>query len=105
MAKAVIAYDKDLPEVPDRRYWEMPSSYLVKDISAPTGWREEKSGRRPSMLMLVKNLRHAVDQWRERGYPVSQPTKCAPSSRRQAGKLMIFLANTSPNRKCHDRHE
>src|SRR5262245_59279749 len=71
MAKSVIAYDKDLPEIPDRCYWERPSSFLVKDTAAPNGWREEKSGRRPSLLMLVKNLRHAVDQWRERGYPGS----------------------------------
>ena len=42
MAKAVIAYDKDLPEIPGRRPWEKPSSYLVKDDAAPTGWREER---------------------------------------------------------------
>jgi len=28
MAKPVISYDKDLPEVPDRRSWERPDSYL-----------------------------------------------------------------------------
>jgi type III restriction enzyme len=69
MAKSVIAYDKDLPEIPDRCYWQRPSSYLVKDSAALNGWREEKASRRPSMLMLVKKLRHFVDQWRERGYP------------------------------------
>jgi len=37
MAKAVIAYDKDLPEIPGRRPWEKPTSYLVKDDAAPTG--------------------------------------------------------------------
>ena len=45
MAKAVIAYDKDLPEIPGRRPWEKPTSFLVKDDAAPTGWRED--GPRP----------------------------------------------------------
>lgn len=68
MAKAVIAYDKDLPEIPDRRPWEKPTSYLVKDDSAATGWRVDESGRRPSRLLLVPKLRAAVDAWRARGY-------------------------------------
>jgi len=69
MAKAVIAYDKELPEIPDRRPWERPTSYLVKDDAVPTGWREEKSGRRPSQLLLVSKIRAAVDAWRDKGYP------------------------------------
>jgi type III restriction enzyme len=69
MARAVIAYDKDLPEIPGRRPWEKPTSYLVKDDAAPTGWREETSGRRPSRLLLVPKIRAAVDAWREQGYP------------------------------------
>ena len=36
MARAVIAYHKDLPEIPGRRPWEKPISYLVKDDAAPT---------------------------------------------------------------------
>ena len=44
MARAVIAYDKDLPEVPDRRAWERSSSFLVKDPAAPNGWREDARG-------------------------------------------------------------
>ena len=32
---AVIAYDKDLPEIPGRRPWEEPTSFLVKDDAAP----------------------------------------------------------------------
>lgn len=39
MARAVIAYDKDLPEIRGRRPWENPTSYLVKDGAAPSGWR------------------------------------------------------------------
>jgi type III restriction enzyme len=69
MARAVIAYDKDLPEIPGRRPWEKPTSYLLKDDKAPTGWRENTSGRRPSHLLLVPKIRTAVDAWREQTYP------------------------------------
>jgi len=68
MAKPVIAYDKDLPEIPGRRPWEKPTSYLVKDDATATGWREETSGRRPSRLLLVPKIRAAVDAWRDGGY-------------------------------------
>jgi type III restriction enzyme len=68
MAKAVIAYDKDLPEIPGRRPWEKPTSYLVKDVAAPTGWRVDESGRRPSRLLLVPKIRAAVDAWRDGRY-------------------------------------
>lgn len=68
MRKAVIAYDKDLPEIPGRRPWEMPTSYLVKDDMAETGWRVDESGRRPSRLLLVPKIRAAVDAWRQGGY-------------------------------------
>lgn len=68
MAKAVIKYDKDLPEIQDRRPWEKPESYLVKDDSEPTGWREDTSGRRPTKLLLVPNIRDEVDVWRDDGY-------------------------------------
>jgi type III restriction enzyme len=69
MANAVIAYDKDLPAIPGRCPWEKPNSYLVKDDAAPTGWREDTSGRRPSRLLLVPKIRAAVDAWREQNYP------------------------------------
>jgi len=68
MPKSVIAYDKDLPEIPGRRPWEKPTSYLVKDDAAATGWREDTSGRRPSRLLLVPKIRAAVDEWRAGGY-------------------------------------
>lgn len=68
MPKSVIAYDKDLPEIPGRRPWERPISYLVKDDAAPTGWREDASGRRPSRLLLVPEIREQVNAWRESGY-------------------------------------
>lgn len=69
MPKSVIAYDKDLPEIPDRRPWERPDSFLVKDEAATTGWRVDHSGRRTSHLLLVNKLRAAVDDWREYDYP------------------------------------
>ena len=68
MPRAVIAYDKDLPEIPGRLPWEKPTSFLVKD-APPAGWREDTSGRRPSRLLLVPKIRAAVDAWREQGYP------------------------------------
>jgi hypothetical protein len=66
--KSVIAYDKDLPEIPGRRPWERPIQHLVKDESAPTGWRVA-DGRRDSRLLLVPKIRTAVDTWRDAGYP------------------------------------
>ena len=51
MAKAVIAYHKDLPEIPGRRPWEKPTSYLVKDDAATTGWRVDNSDRRTEPIV------------------------------------------------------
>ncbi|MCS7001990.1 MAG: DEAD/DEAH box helicase family protein, partial [Dehalococcoidia bacterium] len=67
MAKSVIAYDRDLPEIPGRRPWEKPAQHLVKDDNAPTGWRIAE-GRRPSPLLLVPRIRKQVDAWRDGGY-------------------------------------
>jgi len=50
MAQSFIAYDKDLPEIPGRCPWEKPASFLVKDETAPNGWRVNEEGRRPSKL-------------------------------------------------------
>lgn len=68
MSRTVIAYDKELPEIPDRRPWEKPTSFLVKDDKVESGWREDDSGRRPSRLLLVPKIRAEVDAWRDRGY-------------------------------------
>ncbi len=68
MARAVIAYDKELPEIPGRLPWEKPAQHLVKDDAAPTGWRVE-AGRRESQILLVPKIRKAVDEWRAGGYP------------------------------------
>jgi type III restriction enzyme len=68
MSHSVIDYDKVLPEIPDRRPWEKPVSFLIKDDAALTGWRVDDSGRRPSRLLLVPKIRDQVDAWREGGY-------------------------------------
>ena len=68
MARAVIRYDKDLPEIRGHQPWERPTSHLVKDDDAPTGWREDDSGRRPSVLLLPPKIRDKVDAWRRGGY-------------------------------------
>ena len=58
MAKAVIAYDKDLPEIPGRRPWEKPTSYLVKDDAAPTGWRvDTRAAARASCCWCRRSAR------------------------------------------------
>ena len=67
MAKSVIVYDKDLPEIAGRLPWTPPTSHLVKDETAQAGWREEGE-RRPSGLLLVPKIRAEVDAWRESGY-------------------------------------
>ena len=68
MARAVIRYDKHLPEIRDRRPWERPTSHLIKDDGEPTGWREDDSGRRPSPLLLPPKIRDEADTWRDGGY-------------------------------------
>ncbi len=67
MVKAVISYDKDLPEIPDRRAWEKPTQFLRKKKHSQDDF-EIVEERRPSKLLLVNKLRQAVDDWRE-GYP------------------------------------
>ncbi len=64
MAKAIISYDKELPEIPDHWPWEKPTSFLVKDPTAESGWRVDASGRRPSHLLLIAKRQSAVNQWR-----------------------------------------
>jgi type III restriction enzyme len=68
MPRSVIAYDKDLPEIPGRLPWRKPDAHLVKDGKAETGWRVAP-GRRESRLLLVPKIRTAVDEWRNQGYP------------------------------------
>jgi type III restriction enzyme len=69
MPRSIIAYDRDLPEIPDRCPWEKPAAFLVKDSAAIGGWRINETERRPSKMLLVKKLRADVDRWRDDGYP------------------------------------
>ena len=69
MHKSSVRYDQPLPEIAGRRPWERPTSFLVEDDTAPSGWRVDASGRRPSELALVPEIRKAVDDWRGAGYP------------------------------------
>jgi type III restriction enzyme len=68
MSKAVITYDKDLPEIPDRQPHLPPTAYLRK-TAGTTDQYEVVEARRPSQMLLVNRLRKAVDQWRKDGYP------------------------------------
>ncbi len=68
MPRSVIAYDKDLTEIPGRLPWLKPDAHLVKDGKAETGWRVAP-GRRESRLLLVPKIRAAVNDWRDQGYP------------------------------------
>ena len=73
MPKAVISYDKDLPEVPDRQAHLKPDCHLIKKTAEEY---EIVEGRRPSKMLLVNRLREAVDRWRDDGYPgVSSVTR------------------------------
>ena len=47
---------------------EEPTSHLVKDETASTGWREQE-GRRDSQIFLVPKIRNEVSRWRGAGYP------------------------------------
>ncbi len=66
MPKAIISYDKDLPEIPDRLAHEPPTSYLAKKKGSKDEF-EIIEGRRPSNLLLINKLRKAVEDWRTSG--------------------------------------
>lgn len=65
MARAVVSYDKDLPEIPDRALQAHlpPTAYLRRKEGAPNEF-EVVDGRRPSGLLMIDDLRAAVDYWR-----------------------------------------
>lgn len=71
--ETIIQYDRTLPYIEDRDSKKKPSSYLVKD--GENSYKVVK-GRRPSTMLLVNNLRKAVDDWRDNDYPgVTETTK------------------------------
>lgn len=66
MGETVISYDKALPEIPGRTPHTRPDAYLEK---LGEGDYAVRQGRRPSNMFLVDELRAAVDDWRNEGYP------------------------------------
>ena len=67
----VITLEHALPEVPDRKPWDIPNSYLEKDGN---GGYKVKTGRRPSKTLFVNKIRTEVDEWRANGYPKASST-------------------------------
>jgi len=74
VAKSVIGYDKDLPEVPTRagQAHLPPEAYLRKKSEDDF---EVVPHRRPSQQLLVNKLRAAVDEWRMTYDGVSETTR------------------------------
>ena len=72
MSKAVITYDKDLPEIADRQPHLPPTAHLRKKLDTADQY-EIVEGRRPSQMLLVNRLRKAVDNWRSDSYPGASP--------------------------------
>jgi len=62
----IIDLEQSLPEVPDRKAWEIPNCFLEKDGK---GGYKINQGRRPSKTLLVNKIRKEVDTWRNAGYP------------------------------------
>lgn len=63
--KPVIPLEQALPEIRDRKAWEIPTAYLEQDGK---GGYTEKKIRRPSKTLLVNSIRAEVDAWRNTGY-------------------------------------
>src|SRR5438105_2930644 len=68
MAGAIIAYDRELPEIVGRQPFLPPDCFLKKKDGAD-GEFEIVTGRRPSQLLVIGKLRSAVDDWRKASYP------------------------------------
>lgn len=70
--KAIVEYERDVPEIEDRDPTKAPDKYLRK--TPGTNDIEIVDGRRPSRMLLVNKLRDAVDAWRTAGYPGASTT-------------------------------
>lgn len=70
MAKPVISYDKDLPEIVERvgASHLPPEAYLRRKEGTAAEF-EIVTGRRPSKLLLINRLRDTVRDWRNASYP------------------------------------
>ena len=84
MATAVIACDKDLPELPGCCPWKKPASFLAKNGATATAWRVVESGRRKSKLLLAPMIRAAVDAW-----------QTSSNARNNIGRTSIHIPRTS----------
>ncbi len=61
-----IKLDRDLPEIEDRKDWEIPTQHFKKDEDGKKF--ALLNSRRPSQTLLVDNIRKKVNVWRDRGY-------------------------------------
>jgi type III restriction enzyme len=61
-----IKLDRDLPEIEDRKDWEVPTKYFKKDAAGKKFSLIDS--RRPSQTFLVDNIRSKVDSWRDSSY-------------------------------------
>lgn len=68
----IITFDRSFPELPGRSPYVRPTQHLT--WNATRGDVVITEGRRRSDLLLVENVRAAVDTWRERGWPGSTAT-------------------------------
>ena len=71
-SNTIVSYERDFPELEDRDATERPTKYLRK-----VDGRDEfevVEARRPSRMLLVNNLRRAVDAWRAADYPGASAT-------------------------------
>lgn len=64
-ATPVISLEQSLPEINDRKSWEIPISHLEKDGK---GGYKLLQGRRPAKTLLANNIRKEVDAWRNANY-------------------------------------
>ena len=68
-----MQYDKSLPYIEGREPYEEPKAHLVKEEENSYS---VKRGRRPSKLLMIKNLRKTVKEWRNNDYnDVTQTTR------------------------------
>ena len=123
MARAVISYDKDLPEIPGRRPWEKPTSFLVKDdggadrlagghlgpaAEPPAARAEDPSGRgrmaRTGLPRRVGSDRRLFEYWFEEdhevaGFPV--PFRYY-FCQREAIETLVWLVEIAGNRDAQE---
>jgi type III restriction enzyme len=69
--QTLVQYDQALPEIEGRKAHLPPTSYLEKDGK---GSYRVVSGRRPSKLLLVPQIRAQVDNWRNGEYDGASET-------------------------------